>query len=107
MEAVAAEHGLRVADLLGPARERRVCEARWHACHALRECEKPLSLMELSRLLDRDHSTIMHGLRQWGRIVAGEPRQPRNQRHRLKSELARCEKRLVMLRAKIAEMGAA
>jgi hypothetical protein len=102
--AIAEEHGVRLSDLMGPSRARKVCEARWHVWAALREGEKPLSLLALEDIFARDHSTICHGLRQWARITAGEPRRPRNERHRLKTEIARSEARLVMLRARLAEL---
>lgn len=61
---VAAEHRLSKADLTGPCRLRYVCQARWEAMRRLRD--KGLPLSAIGRLLNRDHTTVLYGLRKAG-----------------------------------------
>ena len=57
-------HGLTAADLVGPSRVRSVCIVRWRAMKALRA--KGHSCSSIGRLLNRDHTTVLHGLRRAG-----------------------------------------
>lgn len=59
---VAARYGLTAADLLGRDRRDHVARARWHAWYQLR-CQFGSSLNQIGRLFDRDHTTILYGLR--------------------------------------------
>lgn len=61
---VAAEHRMTVDDLTGPSRVRAVCIPRWRAMREMRE--RGLSLTRIGELLNRDHTTIVHGLRRAG-----------------------------------------
>ena len=61
---VAAEHRMTVDDLVGPSRVRTICIPRWRAMRELRE--RGLSLSRIGQLLNRDHTTVMHGLRRAG-----------------------------------------
>ena len=61
---IAREHGMTAADLIGPSRLRRVCIVGWRAMKALRD--KGRSLSSIGRILNRDHTTILHGLRRAG-----------------------------------------
>lgn len=59
---VARLHGFTAADLMGPSRARPLCIARWRAMRQLRD--RGRSYASIGRLFNRDHSTVMHGLRQ-------------------------------------------
>lgn len=60
---VAAKHGLRVADLKGPCRERRYVYPRHEAMWALRQRTR-LSLPQIGNILGgRDHTTVLYGVR--------------------------------------------
>jgi chromosomal replication initiation ATPase DnaA len=61
---VAAEYGLTRADIVGPSRKRPICLARWEAMRRMRA--KRLSTSSIGRLLNRDHATVVHGLRRAG-----------------------------------------
>ena len=58
---IARTHGLTAADLIGPSKVRSVCIVRWRAMKALRDHGRSLS--SIGRILNRDHTTILHGLR--------------------------------------------
>lgn len=58
---VAAERRLTRADLTGPSKLRYICEARWEAMRRLRE--RGVSKSTIGRLLNRDHTTVIYGLR--------------------------------------------
>lgn len=61
---IARQYGLTASDLIGPSRVRSVCIVRWRAMKALRD--KGRSLSSIGRLLRRDHTTVIHGLRRAG-----------------------------------------
>lgn len=61
---IAREHGMTAADLIGPSRLRRVCIVRWRAMRVLRDHGRSLS--SIGRILNRDHTTVLHGLRRAG-----------------------------------------
>jgi chromosomal replication initiation ATPase DnaA len=55
---VAAEHGLALSDLRGPGRRGRLVKARRCAAAAAR-AHTDVSLPQLGRILNRDHSTVL------------------------------------------------
>jgi chromosomal replication initiation ATPase DnaA len=59
---VAVAHGLTVADLLGPSHKRKLAYARWEAMAAIK-AEFDDSLPMIGRLFNRDHTSVLHGLR--------------------------------------------
>lgn len=61
---VAQRHGIDPADLHSPNRSAPLCRARWEAMRLLRD--RGLSLPRIGRMLNRDHKTVMHGLRRAG-----------------------------------------
>lgn len=61
---VARTHGFTVADLVGPSRVHGVCLARWRAMKALRDNGR--SFTAIGRLFNRDHSSVIYGLRRLG-----------------------------------------
>ena len=63
---VAKKYGLTVADLKGPSRERRIAWPRQEAMWRIRESCPHISYPHIGRLLGgRDHTTIMHGVREF------------------------------------------
>ena len=58
---VARSHGLSASDLIGPSRLRTVCIVRWRAMRELRE--KGRSFASIGRTFNRDHSSVIAGLR--------------------------------------------
>lgn len=60
IERVARLHSLTPADISGPSRLAAHCAARWQVMRELRD--KGLSTPAIGRILNRDHSTILHGL---------------------------------------------
>lgn len=61
LEAVAKRHRLTIDEIRGPSRKRYICNARWDAMRLLRD--RGMSLPTIGRILNRDHATIIHGLR--------------------------------------------
>jgi len=61
-EIVAKVFGYSLTELRGPCREQRLAQVRWIAAAALRD--RNLSLPRIGRVLNRHHTTILHGLRE-------------------------------------------
>jgi hypothetical protein len=59
---VARENDFTLSDLRSPSRATQLVAARYAAAAAARE-ETDASLPAIGRILNRDHSTILHGLR--------------------------------------------
>jgi hypothetical protein len=59
---VAAKHGLTVAELMGHSHRRGIVAARQEASYRA-AAETKLSYPQIGRLLNRDHTTILHGIR--------------------------------------------
>ena len=60
---VCAKHGLHIDDLTGPRRSKKVSYPRQEAMYRMR-METPLSYPAIgARLGDRDHTTVMHGVK--------------------------------------------
>lgn len=57
-------YDVNVEDIVGPSRLRRICEARWATMRAMEA--RGLSTTRIGQLLNRDHSTVVHGLRRAG-----------------------------------------
>lgn len=58
----AERHGLTVEDLTGLSRKQKVVVARWEVMRALRDLGR--STPRIGQILNRDHSTVIHGLRE-------------------------------------------
>jgi hypothetical protein len=58
----AERHGLRAWDITGPGRFANYVAARMEACW-LAALETDVSLNEIGRLLDKDHTTVIHAVR--------------------------------------------
>ncbi len=63
VEAVARASGLDCKDLLGRRRTRPLARARHLAMYLVREMCPGASLPAIGYLLDRDHTTVLHGCR--------------------------------------------
>lgn len=64
LERVARLHEVSIEDITGPSRERHICQARWDAMRSMRD--RKLSTIRIGELLNRDPSTVLHGLRRAG-----------------------------------------
>lgn len=71
VEDLAKRHGALVDEVLACNREPRVCRARQAAWYALRHHgEVEWSYPAIGRLFDRDHTTVMAGVRAYERWLA-------------------------------------
>lgn len=61
---IAKLHDVEPDDITGPSRASEICEARFCVMRELRA--KGWSTPRIGRLLNRDHTTIVHGLRRAG-----------------------------------------
>lgn len=66
IQMVALAHGVRVSDILGRRRDKLVYAARQDAVKAVAEARPDLSLPQIGRIFDRDHTTILNSLRKSG-----------------------------------------
>lgn len=64
LERVALLHDVTIEDITGPSRVRHICIARWDAMRQMRD--RKLSTPRIGQLLNRDHTTVLHGLRRAG-----------------------------------------
>lgn len=62
VRAVAHRHGLTFADLVGRSQSRKVVIARWEAMHQI-HVELKYSTSLIGRVVRRDHTTVIYGLR--------------------------------------------
>lgn len=61
--AVSVDTGVPVADILGPRRTKHIVEARFQAIAEARKRRPDLSLPQLGRAFNRDHTSILSALR--------------------------------------------
>ena len=67
---VAQKHGVSVADLKGQCRKHMFVRARQEAAYEIRE-QRGLSLPQISKMLgDRDHTSILHGIKRHTAFLA-------------------------------------
>lgn len=62
LETVAEAYQVSIEDVRGVSREHFLIEPRWVVCWCLRE--RGLSLPDIAKVMNRHHSSILHGLRQ-------------------------------------------
>jgi chromosomal replication initiation ATPase DnaA len=62
IDVCAAHYHTSRAEILGPKRDRHLARARW--CAALAFTTMGASSKQIAALMNRDYSTILHGLRQ-------------------------------------------
>ncbi len=63
IEEVASKHGLRPADLLGPRRTKVFVLPRHEAMYRIAAERSDLSYPRIAAYFDRDHTTVLHGVR--------------------------------------------
>lgn len=72
---VARHHGLKVSDLVSHSRPRNITRARQEAYYRIRN-ETTLSLTTIGNLVDKDHTSVLHGIRahaeRYGLPIPGE-----------------------------------
>lgn len=71
IRAVAMKHALTVADIKGPSRAMNIVDARQEAMAMVYKTRPDLSLPQIGRIFDRDHTTILHALRKL-RVYRGD-----------------------------------
>ena len=59
---VAETHGLHLGDLLGPNTRRSIARPRQAAYAAVKATYPHLSITQIGRTFNRDHTTILHGI---------------------------------------------
>lgn len=64
---VAIAHGVSYEDILGRSRARHLVAARHEAIYEVRKRRPHLSLPQIGRIFKRDHTSILHALRQMDR----------------------------------------
>jgi chromosomal replication initiator protein len=67
--AVARFYGIKIDDLKGKSRHKQIVAPRHIAMYLLRE-DGHLSTPEVGRLLNRDHTTVLHGIKQVASDIA-------------------------------------
>lgn len=72
--AVSYAHGIPIAAILGPSRERRTVYARQHACHAMRYVLK-MTYPAIGDELARDHTTALHSSNTWVHLQKRFPKE--------------------------------
>jgi chromosomal replication initiation ATPase DnaA len=67
---IAKQHGFTFRQLISPRRDAKIAQARQHAMWQL-DRDTNLSLPQIGKLMgDRDHTTILHGIRAHARRMA-------------------------------------
>lgn len=73
IEAVADHYGLTSEIILGDSRFYRISKPRQLAMHLMREVCPHLSFPGIGRVLSRDHTTILHGVRRIEGLLETDP----------------------------------
>lgn len=73
VEDVARRRDVGVNEIMGRRRGAEICAARNEAMHIVRQQMK-LSTPHIGRIFDRDHSTVIHALRNHAETLKGERR---------------------------------
>jgi len=90
LQETAAYFSLTRADLVGKSRSRPLTNARHVAMYLVRECTG-LSLLKIGELFERDHTTVMHGLKKVEALMGergGLYRQVNDLTRRIRTEAA-------------------
>ena len=66
---IAKSYGYTLGDLQSKLRYRRLVTVRWRVFYALRQ--QGFSYPEIGELLKRDHSTVIHGVQAWLKLIEG------------------------------------
>lgn len=59
---VAEKHLMKYEDVVGPRRTHRVVAARWEAMRAVHEMKPWMSVAQIARVFNRDHTTALYAL---------------------------------------------
>ncbi len=68
IKAVGMKHGYSVKELLGNSRTKLIAEARQEAYYLVRYHTK-LSLPQIAQMFNRDHSTVLYGIKRHGERI--------------------------------------
>lgn len=68
---VAAQHGIGPRDILGEDRRRSIAHPRQEAMYRARH-ELQQSLPQIGAFFNRDHTTVLHGVREHAKRLAGQ-----------------------------------
>lgn len=63
---VGALHGYTLAEITGPRLEKSLVQARFDAIKAVADARPDLSLPQIGRIFNRDHTSILHALKKRG-----------------------------------------
>lgn len=59
---IAERHGMIYEDVVGHRRSHRIVEARWEAMRTLHELKPWMSISQIARVFNRDHTTALYAL---------------------------------------------
>lgn len=120
LEEVAKAHGCRVDDIIGPSRLKAFARARFEAMWRIRRLRtasgERYSLPAIGEIFgDRDHTTILHGIRRWEELnnivdadnLEVERRHIIDSMNRLKAALSNAAQRVFEIDQLLAESEAA
>ncbi|PRD42097.1 hypothetical protein C5748_18250 [Phyllobacterium phragmitis] len=71
---VAHQHGFTYDDIIGLSRSRKLINVRFEAIAAVRAARPNMTLPEIGKRFNRDHTTILHALKKMGVKQTGAPR---------------------------------
>ncbi|PLP56243.1 hypothetical protein CYK37_26030 [Mesorhizobium loti] len=63
---VGALHGYRLDEITGPRLEKKLVQARFDAIKAVADARPDMSLPQIGRIFNRDHTSILHALKKRG-----------------------------------------
>lgn len=84
---ICAKHCLSMAELVGPCRLQQFVDARHEAWWRARR-ETRQSLPQIARFFNRDHTTVLHGLRKYEEKIGRHPQEPEKLGHSLSGNAA-------------------
>jgi chromosomal replication initiation ATPase DnaA len=73
LDKVCKAHHVTRAEVCSRARSQRVAVARHQLWWELYNQARPFSYAELGRMFERNHTTVMHGVRMWEAALDGVP----------------------------------
>lgn len=62
--------GISMGEIKGPSRAGRLVLARWHIYSVIHEERPDVSVAAIGRIFNRDHSTVLHGIRKFRQRAA-------------------------------------
>jgi hypothetical protein len=65
LDFICEKHGLTLWQLKSKSRSKYLVRARWEAAYLIYDQCRHLSLPQVGKILCRDHSTILHGIREY------------------------------------------